>query len=50
MVVVLDEQSRHIGLVSVPRDLYVDIPDSATDRINTVYQVAKRSHREPLEL
>jgi LCP family protein required for cell wall assembly len=50
VVVVLDEESRHIGLVSVPRDLYVDIPDSATDRINTVYQVAKRTRREPLEL
>jgi LCP family protein required for cell wall assembly len=50
VVVVLDEQSRHIGLVSIPRDLYVDIPDSTTDRINTVYQVAKRTRREPLEL
>ena len=50
VVVVLDEHSRHVGLVSVPRDLYVDIPDSATDRINTVYQVAKRTRREPLDL
>ena len=50
VVVVLDEQSQHVGLVSVPRDLYVDIPDSGTDRINTVYQVAKRSKREPLAL
>lgn len=50
LVVVLDEQSQHVGLVSVPRDLYVDIPDSATDRINTVYQVAKRTKRDPLEL
>jgi polyisoprenyl-teichoic acid--peptidoglycan teichoic acid transferase len=50
VVVVLDEQSRHIGLISIPRDLYVDIPDSPTDRINTVYQVGKRSKRDPLEL
>ena len=50
LVVVLDEQSQHIGLVSIPRDLYVDIPDSSTDRINTVYQVAKRTKRDPLEL
>ncbi|HXK19515.1 MAG TPA: LCP family protein, partial [Polyangiaceae bacterium] len=50
VVVVLDEQSRHVGLISVPRDLYVDIPDSATDRINTVYQVGKRSKRNALEL
>jgi len=50
VVVVLDEQSQHVGLISIPRDLYVDIPDSGTDRINTVYQVAKRTKREPLEL
>jgi LCP family protein required for cell wall assembly len=50
VVVVLDEQSQHIGLISVPRDLYVDIPGSPTDRINTVYQVAKRTKRDPLEL
>ena len=50
LVVVLDERSQHIGLVSVPRDLYVDIPDSGTDRINTVYPVAKRTKRDPLEL
>ena len=50
VVVVLDEQSRHVGLISIPRDLYVDIPDGGTDRINTVYQVAKRTKRDPLEL
>lgn len=50
VVVVLDEQSRHVGLISIPRDLYVDIPDSATDRINTVYQVGKRTKRNALEL
>lgn len=50
VVVVLDESSQHVGLVSIPRDLYVDIPDGGTDRINTVYQVAKRTKREPLAL
>jgi LCP family protein required for cell wall assembly len=50
VVVVLDEHSQHVGLVSIPRDLYVDIPDSGTDRINTVYQVAKRTKRDPLAL
>ena len=50
VVVVLDEPSGHIGLVSIPRDLWVDIPDSGSDRINTVYQVAKRTRRDPLEL
>lgn len=50
VLVVLDESSKHVGLVSIPRDLYVEIPESGTDRINTVYQVAKRTRREPLEL
>jgi LCP family protein required for cell wall assembly len=50
VVVVLDEASQHVGLISIPRDLYVAIPDSGTDRINTVYQVARRSQRDPLEL
>jgi polyisoprenyl-teichoic acid--peptidoglycan teichoic acid transferase len=50
LVVVLDERSQHVGVVSIPRDLYVAIPESATDRINTVYQVAKRTKRDPLEL
>lgn len=50
VVVVLDERSEHVGLISIPRDLYVDIPESGTDRINTVYQVAKRTKRVPLEL
>lgn len=50
MLVVLDERTDHVGLISIPRDLYVAIPDATTDRINTVYQVAKRARREPLEL
>jgi LCP family protein required for cell wall assembly len=50
VVVVLDEASEHIGLISVPRDLLVDFPDGSSDRINTVYQVARRSKRDPLAL
>jgi LCP family protein required for cell wall assembly len=50
LVVVLDERSQHIGLISIPRDLYVDIPEAGTDRINTVYQVAKRKQLDPLAL
>jgi len=50
VVVVLDEASEHVGLVSIPRDLYVDIPDTGRERINTVYQIAKRTHRDPLAL
>lgn len=50
VVVVLDERSRHVGLISLPRDLFVSIPDAEADRINTVYQVARRSQRDPLAL
>lgn len=50
LVVVLDERSQHIGLISIPRDLCVEVPDAGTDRINTVYQVAKRKKLDPLAL
>jgi LCP family protein required for cell wall assembly len=50
VLVVLDERSEHVGLVSIPRDLYVAIPEATTDRINTVYNVARHSRRDPLEL
>lgn len=50
IVVVLDAQSEHVGLVSIPRDLYVELPDGGHDRINTVYQAAKRGRRDPLAL
>ncbi|MGC4092976.1 MAG: LCP family protein [Polyangiaceae bacterium] len=50
IVAVLDERSQHLGLVSIPRDLYVDIPDHAPDRINTVYALARRTQQEPLPL
>jgi LCP family protein required for cell wall assembly len=50
VLVVLDEHSDHVGLISIPRDLYVAIPEATTDRINTVYQVAKRAHKDPLDL
>jgi LCP family protein required for cell wall assembly len=32
----------------VPRDLYVEIPDVGFDRINTVYNVARRAKLDPL--
>ncbi len=50
VVVALDEHSKHVGLISVPRDLYVAIPDSDPDRINTVYQLGKRQKRDALAL
>lgn len=54
VVVVLDERSQHVGLISIPRDLYVDIPQEdasfAKERINTVYSSARRGKRDPIEL
>lgn len=50
VVIVIDDATQHVGLVSIPRDLYVDIPDATSDRINTVYSVAKRSKRDPIGL
>lgn len=50
VVVVLDDRTQHVGLISIPRDLYVDIPESNADRINTVYSVAKRTKRNPIAL
>jgi LCP family protein required for cell wall assembly len=37
-------------LVSIPRDLWVEIPGHAEDRINTVMNVARRSGEDPLAL
>ena len=50
IVLVLDRKSGHVGLVSVPRDAYVDVGDGSFGRINTVMQVARRSGKDPLEL
>ena len=50
VLLVLDEATGHVGLVSIPRDLLVDIPGGTSDRINTVYQVARRTGRDPLDL
>jgi LCP family protein required for cell wall assembly len=49
IVLVLDRVSGHVGLVSVPRDAYVDIGDGNFARINTVLQAARRSGKDPLE-
>ncbi len=37
VVVVLDRRTNHVGLVSIPRDLYIAIPGHQPNRINTVY-------------
>lgn len=50
LVAVFDEGSSSLGLVSIPRDLWVEIPGHAEDRINTVMNVARRSGEDPLAL
>ena len=50
LVAVFDEPSGALGLVSIPRDLWVDIPGHEPDRINTVMNVARRSGEDPLAL
>lgn len=50
LVAVFDEPNSALGLVSIPRDLWVDIPGHEPDRINTVMNVARRSGEDPLSL
>ncbi len=38
-----DYKNRRVGVISVPRDLYVDIPGLEQGRINTVYRVGTRA-------
>jgi LCP family protein required for cell wall assembly len=49
VVLVLDPRSGHVGLVSVPRDAYVELGAAGRGRINTALQVAKRLGEPPLE-
>jgi polyisoprenyl-teichoic acid--peptidoglycan teichoic acid transferase len=50
LVAVFDEPNDAVGLVSIPRDLWVEIPGHAEERINTVMNVARRSGEDPLAL
>jgi polyisoprenyl-teichoic acid--peptidoglycan teichoic acid transferase len=50
IVAVFDEASDALGLVSIPRDLWVEIPGHAEDRINSVMNIARRSGEDPLAL
>jgi LCP family protein required for cell wall assembly len=37
MLLTLDPQSRSAGMMSIPRDLYLPLPDRGMDRINTAH-------------
>ncbi len=50
VVAALSEKDGHLGLISVPRDLYVEIPHHGMDRINATFAAAARRKDDPLEL
>lgn len=50
VVAALSKETNHLGLISIPRDLYVDIPEHGPDRINSTYAVALRLHQKPADL
>ena len=37
MLVAIDRESGEVGILSIPRDLWVDVPGWGEDRINAVY-------------
>lgn len=50
LVAVLARDSDEVGLISVPRDLYVDLPGYGPGRINMVFGAAARVREPALEL
>jgi LCP family protein required for cell wall assembly len=42
VIAVFDYAQKQVGLISVPRDLWIDIPILGPGRINTVYRVGTR--------
>jgi LCP family protein required for cell wall assembly len=42
VIAVFDYEQKQVGLISVPRDLWVDIPIIGPGRINTVYRIGTR--------
>ncbi len=49
LIAVHDAQSEHLGIISVPRDLYVDIEGHGKNRINAVYGLAQLNKQDPLK-
>jgi len=50
LVAVFDADSGHVGVISIPRDLYVEVPDHGAARINASLRIASRQHRDPLDV
>lgn len=41
ILISLDPVTKHVGILSVPRDLFVDVPGYGLQRINTAYQTGE---------
>jgi len=50
ILLAFEPESDHVGIVSVPRDLYVDVPDHGPARLNAVMRIATRTRQDPLRL
>ena len=48
LVAFFDDASGHVGVVSIPRDLLVEVPDHGPARINATLRIAMRQERDPL--
>jgi len=50
VVVVFDDDTGHVGVISIPRDLYVDVPGHGPARINATLRIGGRIGQNPLTL
>ena len=50
LVLVFDRKGEHAGVISIPRDLWVSIPDYGEERINVVPALAARLGQNPVKL
>jgi LCP family protein required for cell wall assembly len=50
LLAVMDRTSDHVGMVSIPRDLYVEIPDHGPARINAAYGIGQRQRRDGMKV
>ena len=50
LVAVFDDDTGHVGLVSIPRDLHVDVPGHGAARINATLRIATATDQDPLDL
>jgi polyisoprenyl-teichoic acid--peptidoglycan teichoic acid transferase len=44
MIVAIDRAAKQVGIISIPRDLYVDIPTYGPERINAADYVGEKTH------